>query len=245
MAGDEHRDETLRALRQLCGKGTHALEPQPQSRLSLGIPSLDALLPQGGLERGSLVEWISSVEASGAAILALQGVRLALEEHLAWVVVDVAGEFHPPAACGWGVSLESLLVLRPSSMEDAVWAVEQCLRCPAVGVTWFPSRHLPGRPLPDRVVQRWKRAAEVGGGIGVLFCPIEAVRRSSWADVRWRVESKIEKGDTGNLVKVELISCRGCFAGGIVELELHDATGDVCVVSAVASATAAVSAAEV
>ena len=238
MVGDEHRAETLRTLRQLCGKVSHSVEAGTRPRMSLGIPALDALLPRGGLEPGSLVEWLSPVEGSVAAILALQGVLLALEGHLAWVVVDPTGEFHPPAACGWGIPLESLLLLRPSSVADAVWAVEQCLRCPAVGVTWFQAQH-----LPDRVVQRWKRAAEVGGGIGVLFRPIEAARHSSWADVRWRVQSRIEGETAGRRVRVELVSCRGSFAGGVVELELHDATGDVCVVSAVADTTTAVRAA--
>lgn len=240
MTEDEHRAETLRALRQLCGRTAPSGDSEAQPRLSLGIPALDALLPQRGLERGSLVEWLSPVEGSGAAILALQGVRLALEGHLAWVVVDSTGEFHPPAIHGWGIPLESLLLLRPSSVADALWTVEQCLRCPAVGVTWFQGSH-----LSDRVVQRWKRAAEIGGGIGVLFRPIEAARRSSWADVRWSVQSRREGETASRMVKVELMSCRGCFAGGAVELELQDATGDVCVVPAMVDTTTAVHTARV
>ena len=244
MAGDEHRTEVLRALRQLCGKSVQSVSAQTQPRQSLGISALDALLPGGGVESGSLVEWLAPSDGSGAAILALQGVRLALGQHLVWAVVDFASEFHPPAVCGWGVSLDSLLLLRPTSVADAIWAVEQCLRCPAVGVTWFSSEQ-----LPDRVVQRWKRAVEVGGGMGVLFRPVEANRRASWADVRWHVQSQpdvgVVEGDVressvgrhavaGRVIRVELVSCRGCFAGGGVDLELHDATGDVRVVSAVA-----------
>ena len=234
MAGDEHRAEVLRALRQLCGKAVQSLRPENAPRRSLGIPALDALLPGGGVENGSLVEWLVPADGSGAALLALQGVRLALDGRLVWAVIDSAGEFHPAAACGWGVPLESLLLLRPSSVADAMWAVEQCLRCPAVGVTWFSSEQ-----IPDRVVQRWKRAVELGGGVGVLFRPIAAGRRSSWADVRWRVEPQPCAGAAGRVVRVELTFCRGSFAGGGVDLELHDATGDVRVVSALANPTTA------
>ena len=234
MSVDEHRAETLRALRQLCGKVRPSAEPETKPRISLGIPALDALLPGRGLERGSLMEWLAPVEGSGAAILAVQGVRWALERHLLWAVIDSAGDFHPPAARGWGVPLESMLLLRPSSVADAVWSVEQCLRCPAVGVTWFQAQQ-----IPDRVVQRWKRAAEVGGGVCVLFRPMGTSLRSSWADVRWRVQPRTDIDTAGRVVRVELMSCRGCFAGGCVDLELRHA-GDVCVVSGMAGATTAV-----
>lgn len=232
MAKDEHRTEVLRALRQLCGKTVQSIHPQSALRRSFGIPALDALLPGGGVECGSLVEWLVPADGSGAAILALQGIQSALDGRLVWAVIDEQSEFHPSAVRGWGISLESLLLLRPSSSADALWAVEQCLRCPAVGVTWFFCEQ-----IPDRVVQRWKRAAEIGGGIGVLFRSATAKQRSSWADVRWHVQPQPSVSREGRVIRVELMFCRGCFAGGSVDLELRDATGDVCVVSAVANST--------
>lgn len=238
MVGDEHRAETLRALRQLCGKVARPHEAEAEHRLSLGIPALEVLLPGRGLERGSLVEWLSPVEGSGVATLAMQGALAALEQHRVWAVVDATGEFHPPAARGWGVPLESLLLLRPTSVADAVWTVEQCLRCPAIGLTWFRTEH-----LSDQVARRWKLAAEIGGGLGVLFRPEAAARHASWADVRWRVQPRGAVRSTGRVVRVELVSCRGAFAGGSVELDVNDATGDVRLVSAVAGATTAVRAA--
>ena len=238
MTGDEQRVETLRALRQLCRGTASLVRSDERPRLSMGIPALDALLPGGGLERGSLVEWLTPVDGSGAAVLALQAVRPALERQLAWAVVDPNGEFHPPAAQGWGVSLESLLLLRPSTVADAAWTVEQCLRCPGVGVTWFQADH-----LPDRVLQRWKIAAESGRGVGVLFRSAKAARQASWADVRWLVQSRPIARATCWRVRVELLNCRGAFAGGSVELDVNDATGHVRLVSAVAGATTAVRAA--
>ena len=238
MVGDEHRAETLRALRQLCRGTASRTQSDERPRLSMGIPSLDALLPHRGLECGSLVEWLVPVEGSGASILALQGVRATLDRQQVWAVVDPTGEFHAPAVQGWGISLESLLLLRTSSVPDAMWTVEQCLRCPAVGITWFHAEH-----LPDRVVQRWKIATESGNGLGVLFRPVTAARQASWADVRWRVQPRPALTNEGHRVRVELMSCRGAFAGDSVELDVNDATSDVRLVSAVAGATTAVRAA--
>ena len=171
MVGDEHRAETLRALRQLCGKVARPVETREQPRLSLGIPVLDALLPGRGLERGALVEWLSPVEGSGVATLALQGVRAALEQHRVWAVVDDTGEFHPPAARGWGVPLESLLLLlRPTSVADAVWTVEQCLRWPL----WQVQRRLSKQPeLRARPLILF---AEGRRGLVVSACSPEAMR---------------------------------------------------------------------
>ena len=241
MEGTQNRAETLRSLQRLC-RGTArqmVRSSGERPRLSTGLPALDSLLPDRGLEPGWLVEWLAPVEGCGVAVLALQGVRSALEKQPIWAVVDEAGDFYPAAAQGWGLSLESLLWLRPSSVAETAWTVEQCLRCPAVGITWFQAEH-----IPDRVLQRWKIAAETGGGIGVLFRPSKAARYASWADVRWLVQPRPAVNATGRRVRVELLSCRGaCPMGVSVELEVCDATGDVRLVSTLAGAASAIRAA--
>jgi len=240
MERNLHRAETLRALRQLC-RGTAARSFTPLSderpRFSTGLAFLDALLPDRGLEPGWLVEWLAPVEGCGVSVLALQGVPPALARQQVWAVVDGTGEFSPAAARGWGMSLERLLWLQPSSVAETAWAVEQCLRCPAVGVTWFQAER-----IPDRVIQRWKIAAEIGGGIGVLFRPAQAVRNASWADVRWLVQPRpAATKSSGRRLQVELVSCRGGYHGkGFVELEVCDATGDVRLVSSLACTTSAI-----
>lgn len=230
MQGDERRVEILQALRQVCRGTATVVSRQRPRRISTGIPALDGLLPGGGLEPGSLVEWLATVEGSGAASLALQGVPSVLGQGTVWAVVDPTGEFHSPAVLGWGVPLDSLLLLRPASVADTAWAVEQCLRCTAVGTTWVQIE-----TVPDRVLRRWKIAAETSGGLGVLFRPGRMRQHTSWADVRWLVQPRPEVNTTGRRLRVELLACRGTFAGGSVELDVNHATGDVCLVSAVAS----------
>ena len=232
------RAETLQTLRQLCrGSSSHLFAQQAEKRrLSTGLPALDALLPGQGVEPGWLVEWLAPVEGSGASVLALHGVRAALARQPVWAIVDATGEFYPPAALGWGFSMETMLWLRPASRADAAWTVEQCLRCPAIGVTWFQAES-----LPDRVLQRWKVAAETGGGIGILFRPAKAARTASWADLRWLVEPCPSILTGGRRVRVELLSCRGtCPTGNSVELEICDATGDVRLVPTLADSMSAI-----
>jgi len=198
----------------------------------MGIPALDRLIPGGGLECGSLVEWLTPVDGCGAATLAMHGVLPALERGGLWVIVDPLREFYPPAVRSCGISVESLLLLHPTSIGDIAWTVEQCLRCPAVGTTWIQTEK-----LPDRVLQRWKKSAEIGGGIGVLFRPACTRRQPSWADLRWLVTPC--PGDTAprRRLCVELLTCRVTLTGASVELDVSDATGDVRLVSAMAGAT--------
>jgi len=219
----------------ICKQPTGLIAADDQ-RLSTGIPALDALLPGGGLEAGSLVEWLSPNDGCGAAVLAMQNVRASLVNRAAWAVVDPGGEFHPPAAAGWGASLESLLLLRPANAVDAIWTVEQCLRCPAVGLTWFRVFD----PLPERVVHRWKIAAESGRGIGLLFCSARVAMQAAWSDVRWLVRSRPGPDSNSRRAKVELMRCRGVFTGGSVELDVNDATGDVRLVSDMAGTATAI-----
>lgn len=229
IRSEADRAEALRALRDLCRNPVPASRP----RLSTGIPALDGLLPEGGLERGSLVEWLVPGAGCGAAVLALQGIRPALERRPAWAVVDPTGEFYAPALAGWGIPSESLLLLRPTSIADVDWVTEQCLRCPAIGVTWVQAP-----AVSDRVMQRWKRAAEVGDGLGVLFRPVQTRGMPSWASVRWLVRP--QPNAASRRIRVELQICRGLT--GAVDLDVNDATGHVRLVSVMADPAAPASA---
>src|SRR5690606_12196722 len=78
---------------------------------------------------------------------------------------DPAGELYGPALAFAGVDLDRLLVLRPRSPADELWAVAECLRCPGICAT---VAHM---PLAMSYVQarRLQLAAEQGGGIGVFL----------------------------------------------------------------------------
>jgi hypothetical protein len=95
------------------------------------------------------------------------------------MVVDRGGRFHPPAVLPWleamardGAARDGsdgtgrrpqLVVARPSTDDDELWAIDQSLRCPGVAavLAW------PGRVHPT-AMRRWQLAARSGGAVGLL-----------------------------------------------------------------------------
>ena len=87
--------------------------------LPLGIESLDAVLPDQGLPRGSVVELAVSGPSGLATFIALSAVRaaqLAAKEisRPGWCAfVDPSSTLYAPGVAALGVDLERLLVVRP------------------------------------------------------------------------------------------------------------------------------------
>ena len=147
--------------------------------MTSGFEVLDQVLPQGGLEAGSLVEWLSGGPGSGTLPLALQMARQVCGEDSLLVVVDRAKRFYPPALEAWGFSLERFLWVRPESVEDERWAVDQALRCSGVSAVWCSMG-----TLDSRWLRRFQLAAESGGTLGLLERPLSVQGQPSWADLQ-------------------------------------------------------------
>jgi hypothetical protein len=84
-----------------------------------------------------------------------------------WLVwIAPPHEPYAPALAQQGIDLNRLLVVRPPSAMEALWAAEQALSsgvCAAV-LLWL-------KGTDDRWLRRLKLAAEAGGALGVLFRP--------------------------------------------------------------------------
>ena len=105
----------LRELRTPLG-----LSHQEGREISTGIPELDALLPEGGMPRGAVVELAVSPTLGQSTSLALrvcamaQGqacLRAGSPTWCAWL--DPAKSLYAPGVAAHGVVLERLLVVRP------------------------------------------------------------------------------------------------------------------------------------
>jgi hypothetical protein len=147
------------------------------------------------------------------------------------VVVDVAGTFYPPAAVAWGIDLGRLLVVRPRSARDALWATVQSLRSPAVAAVWAALDR-----IDDRAFRRLQLAAQSARAIGLLSRPASARGQPTWADARLGVENcGLRIADCGlpirnsiplnacRLLRIHLLRCRHGRAGGVVGVEIDDA----------------------
>jgi hypothetical protein len=136
------------------------------------------------------------------------------------LVVDPRSELYPPAIAALGIPLERLILLRPERQQEAVWALEQALRCPGLAAVVAPPE-----VRDERVVRRLQLAAEAGGTLGLFLRGPEACRQTSWAEVRFGVRPLPAISDRGRRLRLDVLHVRGGFRGHTLELELDDETG--------------------
>jgi protein ImuA len=200
--------------------------------LAAKLPLLDVLLEGTVLVAGSLIELLAATAGAGAWSLALVWARHACAERQALVLVDARGWFYPPGAAALGVDLDHVILVRPTSRPDCHAALDQSLRCAAVGavVGWC-----------DRLIaaeaQRLKLAAEAGGGLGLILRPLGAARGPSFADLRVQVSPLIST-EAVRRVRLEVVRWRGGKEGQSLDVEIDDETGLVRVSAGLAPAAA-------
>jgi hypothetical protein len=136
---------------------------------STGKGELDARLPGGGWPRASLIEVL--IEDSGLGEVQLFLPALIESQHqegknpwLVWIAPP--HEPYAPALAQQGIDLARLLILRPATAIEALWAAEQAL-CSCVCAMVF----LWLQGTDTRWLRRLKLAAMAGGAMGVLFRP--------------------------------------------------------------------------
>jgi hypothetical protein len=167
---------------------------------STGSSSLDARLPGGGWPTASLIEvlledtGLGEVQLFLPALVACQG--RAESPWLIWIAPPY--EPYAPALAQQGIQLNRLLVVRPPSATEGLWAAEQALSsgvCAAVFL-WL-------KGTDDRWLRRLKLAAEAGGALGVLFRPERHRYESSPATLRLVVSKGETEAPHIDLLKVQ------------------------------------------
>jgi len=148
-----------------------------------GGVSLEQVRRAADWRRGAIVEWLGAGDGSGAGWLALAVAwRMCIGDRIL-VVLDCDDgrdrHFYPPAAQALGVDVSRMVVLRPRNAQDAVWGMDQVLRCRRVGGVW-------GRwdRLDSRVFRRLQLAAEEGEALGMVVRPGGRRDEPSWAHLR-------------------------------------------------------------
>ena len=149
---------------------------------STGRSSLDARLPGGGWPTASLIEVLLDDTGLGEVQLFLPALveSQRTSGDVPWLVwIAPPHEPYAPALAQQGIELTRLLVVRPTTATEALWAAEQALGsgvCAAV-LLWL-------KGTDDRWLRRLKLAAEAGGALGVLFRPERHRFESSPASLR-------------------------------------------------------------
>ena len=172
---------------------------------STGKSALDARLPGGGWPTASLIEVLLDDTGIGEVQLFLPAlvecqrrIGQGRAEEGPWLVwIAPPHEPYAPALAQQGIELGRLLIVRPASATEALWAAEQALSsgvCAAV-LLWL-------KGTDDRWLRRLKLAAEAGGALGVLFRPERHRFESSPASLRLAV-SRGEHETRIDLLKVQ------------------------------------------
>jgi protein ImuA len=149
-----------------------------------GLAAIDAALG-GGLARGALHEIAAAGEAhAGAAAgfalgLASSGARLV------WIAEEMAlaesGAPYGPGLDAFGCAPEQLLTITAANMRDLLWAMEEALRCRAVGAVIGEVRH---GEIDSVAVRRLSLAAGQSGALALLL-RASPPRDASTAATRW------------------------------------------------------------
>ncbi|HEX2870936.1 MAG TPA: recombinase A [Polyangiaceae bacterium] len=171
----------------------------PVQGLSFGIPELDGLLPDGGLQRGSVVELCTAGEGAVGTSLGLAACAQAQAEararggHTPWCAfIDPSGTLYGPGVAAAGVELSRLLVVRPPLSALSRVAL-RLAESEAFAVVVIDLAGVVGErvsiPLGTwpRVVRRLALAIE-GTGHSVLLLTREADRRPLPLPVAQRLE---------------------------------------------------------
>jgi protein ImuA len=181
-----------RLRRELCAAEAAAgLAPAGGAALALGIPAIDGVLG-GGLSCGALHEIAAMHETETAAAtgfaLALaarqgfpswRGASRAEERggstgiagrNVLWIAEDLSlaenGAPYGPGLDGAGIAPERLITVTAARGRDVLWAMEEALRCRAVGVVIGEMR---SRGIDQVMTRRLALAAAAGDTLGLLL----------------------------------------------------------------------------
>ena len=184
---------------------------QTGDALPLGLKTIDSALPGGGLTRGALHEFLGVGPADGAATAFLAfvlGKLLATTEGPAlWVTFR--DDLFPPGLLSFGCPPHRLLLARCQTASEALWAMEEGLRCPALaGVAGNAD------PLSFTWTRRLQLAAIRARRPLFLSRHHAASSEASAAVTRWHVASTPSMAAAGlgpgaPCWRLDLIRCRG------------------------------------
>jgi protein ImuA len=138
--------------------------------VTLGVPPIDGTLG-GGLACGALHEIAAERETEIAAAI---GFALALAirrkaDHLVWITEELSlaesGVPYGPGLDQAGLPPERLITVTTAHGRDVLWAMEEALRCPAVGAVIGEIR---ARDIDAVATRRLSLAAAAGNALALL-----------------------------------------------------------------------------
>jgi len=163
------------------------IEARPRARgpvAPTGMPDLDALLPGGGLPRGSVIEWLGPASSGKTAVLRTGLARLRMHgESVAWI--DTRHTLYAPDWTDLVSGAGEFWVVRPRTVREAAWCADLLLRSGAFGAVAFHVADRSGgrsaasdEGIRHSAAVRLQRLAEEAGALFVVLgeAPVAALR---------------------------------------------------------------------
>lgn len=179
-----------------------------------GFAELDVHLPGGGWPTGVITEL--HIERPGIGELQLvmpAAARLTQSDR--WQVM-IAPPYLPyaPALAAHGVKLSRLMLIRPKTLTEQLWACEQALQSESCGsvMLWLDQT---SERIPENALWRLQLTAERRNVLAMLF---RASRASSCVQSALRLHVSRETGST----VVRILKRRGGGIPAPVKLDLHN-----------------------
>jgi protein ImuA len=176
----------------------HLASGDPRVRVSLGETRLDRLLA-GGLATGALHEITAAgpgdaPAAAGFALALAARFAASRKAPLIWIGEDFAGleqgALYGPGLTLYGLDPDALVLVHAANAKDALWAMEEALKCraPAAVIGEIFSSKLYDLTASRRLVL----AAQKHGTAGLLFLggPARAETLSSSAETRFEIRAR-------------------------------------------------------
>ncbi|HET8730908.1 MAG TPA: translesion DNA synthesis-associated protein ImuA [Moraxellaceae bacterium] len=175
-----------------------------------GYPRLDAALHERGWPLGALIELLPRVSGQAELRLLAPALRATLERPGWLVLVTPPGLPHAPAWAAAGIPVARVLVVRPESPRDWLWAVDQAARAGQPAVLAWPGRV----GLDGKSLRRLQLAAEEGGGLLVVS------RRPGRAEEPSPAALRVVLHSTHAHLQLKIMKQRGHWGGQSLSLPL-------------------------
>ncbi|MGG5809076.1 ImuA family protein [Falsiroseomonas sp. CW058] len=201
------RQALLAALRARAARGGRPGAGQEAVPLAAGI---DPALPGGGLARAGLHEVLAGDPGAAAGFCAMVLGRTA--GPVLWIAPEA--EAWPSGLGRFGLPPAQLVLVRAAQGADALWAMEEALRCPTIG-----GALLMLRDIDTAAARRLQLAAGTGGALGLLLRPDGDAPAAGTALTSWRVSALPSQGAGAGALgdprwQLDLLRCRGGAARG-------------------------------
>lgn len=193
--------------------------------VSLGLPDLDVVLPEGGLARGAVHEATGAAAGGFAAMIAGR-----LAGPVLWCR-DAADRtmLYGPGLEAYGLSPARVIVAHCRDRTDLLWAMEEGLRTKNLAAVVGE----PPGAVDLTTSRRLQLAAEAGGGLGIVV-KAKGGFAASALESRWRIDA-VPAGDAFRpRWRVGLERCRGGARNAHWIVERDEETGNFTVVAALA-----------